>query len=66
VHDADFDGVWIEQGFHVIEPPTDVPTDEAVLLLAWGELPTDIHTLLRAHGLSWNRNRHRGFVKERA
>lgn len=62
VHDADFVDNWIEQGFVVIEPPAEIPTDEAVKVLTWGTLPENVHALLHARGLSWRRTTHRGFT----
>jgi hypothetical protein len=59
IHDADEVEGWTEQGLRVVEPPADVPADEAVLVLAWGELPEDAEALLRARGLSWHLGRHR-------
>jgi hypothetical protein len=59
VHDADDVEVWTEQGFCVVEPPPDVPADEAVLVLAWGELPEAADALLRARGLAWRLQAHR-------
>jgi hypothetical protein len=59
VHDADEIAGWTEHGFRVVEPPSDVPTDEAVLVLAWGELPEDADALLRARGLAWRLLAHR-------
>jgi hypothetical protein len=52
MHDAHEIEGWTEQGFRVVEPLADVPPDEAVLVLAWGELPEDVYALLRARGLS--------------
>jgi hypothetical protein len=48
----------------VVEPPPDVPADEALQVLAWGELPEDAYALLRARGLFWHLGRHRGSVRE--
>jgi hypothetical protein len=62
VHDADEVDGWTEQGFVAVEPPSDVA--EAVQVLAWGKLPADASTLLRVRGLAWDRDRHRGFVKD--
>src|SRR4051794_27597734 len=59
VHDADETECWLEQGFRLIEPPADVPEDEAVLVLAWGELLEDVYALLQGRGLSWHLERHR-------
>jgi hypothetical protein len=59
VHDADEAESWLEQGFRVVEPPPDVPADDALLVLAWGELPEDAYALLEARGLSWHLGRHR-------
>jgi hypothetical protein len=59
VHDADEVEGWTEHGFRVVEPPPDVPADEALLVLAWGELPEDPYALLEARGLSWHLGRHR-------
>ena len=59
VHDADEVESWLQQGFRLIESPADVPADEAVLVLAWGELPEDAAALLRARGLSWGLRVHR-------
>jgi hypothetical protein len=59
VHDADAIEGWLPHGFRVVEPPADVPTDEAATVLAWGELPEDAEALLRARGLSWRRQTHR-------
>lgn len=64
VHDADEIEGWIEQGFRVVEPPMDVPADEAVLVLAWGELPANVYELLEERYLSWNLKAHRGFTRE--
>lgn len=64
VHDADYAEIWTEHGFHVIEPPANVPAEDAVLVLAWGEQLKDVHALMRALRLSWIRNVHRGFVRE--
>jgi hypothetical protein len=36
-----------------------VPVDEALLVLAWGELPEDVYTLMQARGLSWELHAHR-------
>jgi hypothetical protein len=58
IHDADEIDSWTEQGFRVVEPPLDVPTDAAVTVLAWGELPEDATALLRARGLSWQLRAH--------
>jgi hypothetical protein len=59
VHDADWEEVWLDQGFRVIEPPPDVIADEALLVLAWGDLPEDVYALLRARGLSWHLHKYR-------
>jgi hypothetical protein len=59
VHDADWVDGWVEQGFRVVAPPPDIPADEALLVLAWGELPEDVYALMRARGLSWHLGRHR-------
>jgi hypothetical protein len=59
VHDADDVECWLEQGFRVVEPPD----EEAVLVLAWGDLPEDASALLRARGLSWNVYEHRGYTR---
>ena len=59
MHDADDVDIWLEQGFRLIEPPPDVPAEEAVLVLAWGELPEDAAALSRARGLSWQLHAHR-------
>jgi hypothetical protein len=59
VHDADEAESWLEQGFRLVEPPPDVPIDEAVLVLAWGKLPEDAYALMRARGLSWQLHAHR-------
>jgi hypothetical protein len=59
VHDADEIDGWTAQGFRVVAPPSDVSADEAVQVLAWGELPEDAEALLRARGLSWRRTAHR-------
>ena len=58
VHDADQANCWLEQGFGLIELPPDVPEDEAVLVLAWGELPEDVYALMQARGLSWHLKAH--------
>jgi hypothetical protein len=58
-HDADEIEGWTEQGFRVIDPPPDVPPDEAVRVLAWGELPEEVYALLRTRGLSWVLDLHR-------
>lgn len=66
VHDADETEGWIEQGFRVVDPPPDVPADEALLVLAWGELPQTAYYLLEERCLSWNLLVHRaGFSKAR-
>jgi hypothetical protein len=59
IHDADEIDGWIAHGFRGIDPPPDVPADEAVVVLAWGELPEDAEALVRARGLSWRRQAHR-------
>jgi hypothetical protein len=59
VLDADWVESWTAQGFRVIDPPADVPPDEAVLVLAWGKLPEDVYELLAARGLSWYLEEHR-------
>jgi len=59
VHDAHAIEGWTEQGFRVVEPPASVPAEDAVLVLAWGELPEAAEALLRACGLSWHLGRHR-------
>jgi hypothetical protein len=48
VHDADEVESWLEQGFRLVEPLPHVPADEALLVLAWGNLPEDAESLLRA------------------
>jgi hypothetical protein len=58
IHDADEAESWLAQGFRLVAPP-DVAADEAVLVLAWDELPEDAEDLLRACGLTWHRGRHR-------
>jgi hypothetical protein len=59
VHDAhEIDG-WTEQGFRVVNPPPEVPVDEAVLVLMWGEPPEDVYALLHARGLLWDLELHR-------
>lgn len=59
IHDADEIDGWTKHGFRGVEPPLDVPADEAVVVLAWGDLPEDAEALLRARGLSWRRQAHR-------
>jgi hypothetical protein len=59
VHDADEVDSWLEQGFRVVEPPSDMPADAAVVVLAWGDLPEDTTALLQARGLSWRLQAHR-------
>jgi len=61
IHDADEGevGNWLPHGFAVVDPPPDVPADEAVKVLVWGKPPEDIYALLRARGLSWHRDTHR-------
>jgi hypothetical protein len=59
IHDADEIDGWTKHGFRGVEPPPDVPADEAVVVLAWGDLPEDAEALLRARGLSWRRQAHR-------
>ena len=49
----------MEHGFRVVEPPLAMPADEPLLVLAWGELPEDAESLLRARGLSWRLHTHR-------
>jgi hypothetical protein len=63
IHDADEGEVenWRPHGFVEVDPPPDIPADEAVKVLVWGKLPEDIYTLLRARGLFWHRDTHRGF-----
>jgi hypothetical protein len=58
VHDADEAESWLEQGFRLVAPPPDIPADEAVVVLAWDELPEDVYALLQARGLTWHRRRH--------
>jgi hypothetical protein len=50
---------WTAQGFRVVAPPADMPADEAVTVLAWGELPEASTAQLHARGLSWRLNAHR-------
>lgn len=59
IHDADEIEGWTEHGFRVVEPPPDVPANQALVVLAWGELPEDAAALLQARGLSWHFGRHR-------
>jgi hypothetical protein len=61
VHDADDAECWLDQGFRVLDPPADVPPDEALLVMEWGELPEDAAALLKARGLSWHLATHRGY-----
>lgn len=64
VHGADEIEGRIEQGFRVVDPPPNNPADEAVLVLAWGELPADAYELLEERYLSWNLEAQRGFKLE--
>ncbi len=59
IHDADEVEGWTEQGFRVIDPPPDVPENQAVRVLAWGSLPEDVYALMRTRGLSWHGGTHR-------
>jgi len=55
VHDADEIEGWIEQGFRVVESPPDAPADEAVQVLAWGELPETAYYLMMVELLDVHR-----------
>lgn len=59
IHDADEISGWRRHGFRLVKPPTNLPADKALLVLAWGELPEEPAALLQARGLSWHLEQHR-------